>query len=132
MHRPNARPSRGRGRVSRSAARASAVAGVATPSLQFGLTDSASGFIGFLQALRQESLAKTLANPVLVTTSGRVAEFLVGGKLVLGAQSWGAPGDGEVFLVEALATTGGLDAFRASLKPGNDAMLKARVAEVVR
>lgn len=58
----------------------SSVAGAAQPSLQFGITDNASGFLGFLQALRTEGLSKTLANPVLVTTSGRVAEFLVGGE----------------------------------------------------
>jgi predicted DNA-binding WGR domain protein len=34
------------------------------------------------------------------------------------------------FLVEALKTTGGLDTFRAALRPGNDAILKARVEEV--
>jgi pilus assembly protein CpaC len=50
------------------------------PSLQFGITDASSGFLGFLQALRTEGLNKILANPVLVTTSGRVAEFLVGGE----------------------------------------------------
>src|SRR5262249_41244194 len=32
-----------------------------------------------------------------------LAQFLVGGRLVLGAQPWGASGDGAVFFVEAFA-----------------------------
>lgn len=68
------------------------IQGAATPSIQFGITDSASGFVGFLQALRQESLAKTIANPVLVTTSGRVAEFLVGGEAAAAVSGGAASG----------------------------------------
>ncbi|MEH0525776.1 hypothetical protein QBA38_43990 [Streptomyces stelliscabiei] len=32
------------------------------------------------------------------------AEILGGGRLVLGAQSWGTPSDGKIFLVESLAS----------------------------
>jgi pilus assembly protein CpaC len=39
-----------------------------------------SGFLGFLQALEQENLAKLLAHPRLVTLSGNPASFLVGGE----------------------------------------------------
>jgi pilus assembly protein CpaC len=49
-------------------------------TLIFGLTDRTSALFGFLQALRTEGLAKILANPTLVTLSGRPATFLVGGE----------------------------------------------------
>jgi pilus assembly protein CpaC len=39
-----------------------------------------SGFLGFLQALEQENLAKLLAKPTLVTLSGNPASFLSGGE----------------------------------------------------
>src|SRR5262249_35136129 len=39
-----------------------------------------SGFLAFLQALKDENLAKLLAEPRLVTLSGRPASFLSGGE----------------------------------------------------
>jgi pilus assembly protein CpaC len=48
-------------------------------NLFFGVTTRNSGIHTFLQALRQESLVKDIANPNLVTLSGRPATFLVGG-----------------------------------------------------
>jgi pilus assembly protein CpaC len=41
---------------------------------------SSWGFLGYLEALRQEGVAKFLAQPRLVTKSGRPASFLVGGE----------------------------------------------------
>jgi pilus assembly protein CpaC len=53
-------------------------------NLFFGVTTNNSGLHAFLQALRQESLAKDIANPNLVTLSGRPATFLVGGDAPFG------------------------------------------------
>ena len=48
--------------------------------LSFAITGSNNLFSGFLRALQTESLAKVLAEPVLVTTSGRPASMLSGGE----------------------------------------------------
>jgi pilus assembly protein CpaC len=60
-------------------------AGVMTTSgretLQFGVVDGSAGFVGFLEALKQEDLLKVLAEPNLVTVSGRPASYLVGGQM---------------------------------------------------
>ena len=49
-----------------------------------------NAFLGFLEALKQESLLKILAEPVLVTTNGRPANMLAGGEFpVLVPQSLG-------------------------------------------
>jgi pilus assembly protein CpaC len=45
-----------------------------------GVIGSAGGFLGFLQALETEGLAKLLAQPRLVTLSGNPASFLDGGE----------------------------------------------------
>jgi pilus assembly protein CpaC len=45
-----------------------------------GVLHNGWGFLAFLEALRQESLLKLLAEPRLVTLSGRPASFLVGGE----------------------------------------------------
>jgi pilus assembly protein CpaC len=45
-----------------------------------GVVSNRAGFLGFLEALRQENLAKVLAEPRLVTLSGRPASFLAGGE----------------------------------------------------
>jgi pilus assembly protein CpaC len=50
-------------------------------NLRFGITDSATQFTGFLEALRQNDLAKLLAEPTLTTMSGRPATFNVGGEV---------------------------------------------------
>lgn len=61
-------------------------------NIVFGLV--ASNFQALLQALKEESLAKLLAEPKLVTMSGRPASFLAGGQqAVLSARgSIGGPG----------------------------------------
>ena len=62
-----------------------ATTGVATGSagatMTFGLVDNNNAFFGFLEALRQNNLAKLLAEPKLVTVSGRPASFSVGGEI---------------------------------------------------
>ena len=50
-------------------------------TLQFGIVSNPSGFVGFLDALKQEDLLKVLAEPNLVTVSGRPASYLVGGEM---------------------------------------------------
>lgn len=49
-------------------------------NLEFGIIDGNSQFFGVLEALRQDNLAKILAEPNLVTVSGRPAFFNVGGE----------------------------------------------------
>jgi pilus assembly protein CpaC len=51
-----------------------------TSNLFGGVIGNASGFLGFLQALETEGVAKLLAQPRLVTLSGNPASFLVGGE----------------------------------------------------
>ena len=63
---------------------AAPVTGVASSALTasevlFGITSNTTTFQGFVKALQSEALAKTLAEPVLVTTSGRPASMLSGG-----------------------------------------------------
>jgi len=50
-------------------------------TMKFDLIDGAEAFFGVLEALRQDNLAKVLAEPTLVTTSGRPAFFQVGGEV---------------------------------------------------
>lgn len=50
-------------------------------TLTFMTVDNGSSFFGIMEALRRDNLAKILAEPTLVTTSGRPACFLVGGEL---------------------------------------------------
>lgn len=54
--------------------------GNTTAPLLFALTGNSDSFHGFLDALTTESLAKVLAEPTLVTTSGRPASLLSGGE----------------------------------------------------
>lgn len=49
-------------------------------SLFFGVVDGGNAFFGVLEALREDSLMKILAEPTLVTVSGRAASFQVGGE----------------------------------------------------
>ena len=53
---------------------------LATLPLQFAVTGTTDRFQGFIDALTTEALAKTLAEPTLVTTSGRPASLLSGGE----------------------------------------------------
>lgn len=48
--------------------------------LQFAITGTTDRFQGFVDALTNEALAKVLAEPTLVTTSGRPASLLSGGE----------------------------------------------------
>jgi pilus assembly protein CpaC len=50
-------------------------------TLQFGIVSDPSGFVAFLEALKKENLLKVLAEPNLVTVSGRPASYLVGGQV---------------------------------------------------
>ncbi len=59
-------------------------------SLGFGLVNGSSVFQAFIDALKKESLLKILAEPELVTTSGRPANLLSGGEFpILVPQSLG-------------------------------------------
>ena len=69
-----------------------AISAAALPNseMQFAITGNSNIFQGFLHALQSESLAKILAEPVLVTTSGRPATVHSGGEFpVLVPQSFG-------------------------------------------
>jgi pilus assembly protein CpaC len=59
-------------------------------AVQFAIMGSSTVFNGFLDALRNENLLKILAEPELVTTSGRPATILSGGEFpILVPQSLG-------------------------------------------
>jgi pilus assembly protein CpaC len=49
-------------------------------TIRFGIVDGSNAFFGFLNALRQNNMVKVLAEPTLVTVSGRPASFNVGGE----------------------------------------------------
>lgn len=60
------------------------------PTFSFSVLDGAESFFGFMEALRQYSLVKVLAEPNLVAVSGRPAQFNVGGEFpILIPQSLG-------------------------------------------
>ncbi|NUQ64609.1 MAG: type II and III secretion system protein family protein [Pirellulales bacterium] len=62
----------------------------AAQTFGFHVVDGSSAFFGVLEALRQDNLMKVLAEPTLVTVSGRPAFFNVGGEIpVLVPQSLG-------------------------------------------
>ncbi len=59
-------------------------------TVRFGIVDGNNTFYGFLEALRQNDLAKLLAEPTLTTLNGRPASFNVGGEVpILVPQSLG-------------------------------------------
>jgi pilus assembly protein CpaC len=59
-------------------------------SIAFGVVDGSSSFFGAIDALRQNNLMKILAEPDLVTVSGRAASFNAGGEFpILVPQSLG-------------------------------------------
>lgn len=59
-------------------------------TISFGLIGPDNSFFGFLEALRDNNLAKVLAHPTLVTVSGRPASFNAGGEFpILVPQSLG-------------------------------------------
>jgi pilus assembly protein CpaC len=53
---------------------------LANPTMQFAITGANDIFHGFIEALTRKSLLKVLAEPRLVTTSGRPAALLSGGE----------------------------------------------------
>jgi len=66
------------------------VTSTSAPTLAFGIVDGAGSFFGFLEALRQYDAVKVLAQPNLVTVSGRAARFNSGGEFpILIPQSLG-------------------------------------------
>ena len=52
----------------------------ASETIAFGIVNNANSFFGFIDALRQYNLVKVLAEPTLVTVSGRPASFSSGGE----------------------------------------------------
>jgi pilus assembly protein CpaC len=49
-------------------------------TVRFGIVDNNVNFLGVLEALRQNNVVKILAEPTMVTVSGRAAKFVVGGE----------------------------------------------------
>ncbi|HID76971.1 MAG TPA: histidine kinase [Planctomycetaceae bacterium] len=61
-----------------------------TPTFSFSILSGPDAFFGLLEALRDDNLMKVLAEPTLVTVSGRPAYFQVGGEFpILVPQSLG-------------------------------------------
>jgi len=50
-------------------------------NFQFGVVSGDSAFLGVLEAMRRDNMAKILSEPTLVTVSGRPAQFLSGGSV---------------------------------------------------
>lgn len=75
----------------------------AAANIPFGVLNSNSGFLGFLQALRNESASKLLAEPKLTTSSGKQAFFQVGGEQAVLSGSSGVNGPGAAF--QTIGTT---------------------------
>lgn len=50
-------------------------------TLEFGIVSGNNNFFGFIDALQQNNIAKILAEPNLVSVSGRPAQFLEGGEI---------------------------------------------------
>ena len=69
----------------------------AAANIPFGVLNSNSGFLGFLQALRTESASKLLAEPKLTTSSGKQAFFQVGGEQAVLSGASGVNGPGAAF-----------------------------------
>ncbi|GAB4151874.1 MAG: hypothetical protein Tsb009_27470 [Planctomycetaceae bacterium] len=73
-----------------NSAPAISVAGLADPTVAFAVLRENNVFQGFVEALKEESLLKILAEPELVTTNGRPANMLAGGEFpILVPQSLG-------------------------------------------
>jgi pilus assembly protein CpaC len=60
--------------------------GNAGATVRFGVVGSGGQFFGFVEALRQNELARLLAEPTLVTSDGRPASFNVGGQVPIPMQ----------------------------------------------
>ena len=58
------------------------VSGLTQPTISLGVLNQFNGgFFGFIQMLQRNNILKVLAEPTLVTTSGRPAYFLSGGEM---------------------------------------------------
>ncbi len=55
-------------------------------TIRFGIVGDGGSFYGFLEALRENNLAKLMAEPTLTTLSGRPATFNVGGEIPIPIQ----------------------------------------------
>jgi pilus assembly protein CpaC len=55
-------------------------------TVRFGVVGDGGSFYGFLEALRENNLAKLMAEPTLTTLSGRPATFNVGGEIPIPIQ----------------------------------------------
>jgi pilus assembly protein CpaC len=62
------------------------VVGTQGATVRFGILGSGGEFYGFVEALRQNNMAKLLAEPTLVTLDGRPATFNVGGEVPIPLQ----------------------------------------------
>jgi pilus assembly protein CpaC len=71
-----------------------------SPNIIFGVINDNHGFLGFLEALRKENLVKVLAEPRVVTLSGRPAEFISGGEQAVPVIASGSAGGGAVSGIE--------------------------------
>jgi pilus assembly protein CpaC len=68
------------GLVSAAASNGTSVVGTGADTIRFGVVDGTDGFFGFLNLLKTHNVAKILAEPVLVSVSGRPAYFHEGGE----------------------------------------------------
>lgn len=69
------------GLISAVSADGGVVAGTGGASMRFGVVDGNNSFFGLIEALKQNNLVKVLAEPTLVTMSGRPASFNSGGEV---------------------------------------------------
>ena len=63
-----------------TAAAGTAISQAGADTLRFGIIDGVNNFTTLIEALRQNNLVKILAEPTLVTMSGRPSSFSVGGE----------------------------------------------------
>jgi pilus assembly protein CpaC len=56
------------------------------PTVRFGVVGDGGAFYGFMEALRENNLAKLMSEPTLTTLSGRPATFNVGGEIPIPIQ----------------------------------------------
>ncbi len=67
-----------------------------TPNIIFGLISPSHSFSGYLNALITVGVAKTLAEPKVVTLSGKPAQFVSGGEQAVPTLASGSAGGGAV------------------------------------